>query len=157
MPASILSASRRSSRGRVRAALLRAGGTHLRQQRRIAGRRVVGAAHARGALARQEAKSAYRTVPLWINEYGDVDQTWRTEFTVGWRSTMRRLQLIQDGFTGATAWGAFDNFREHDAVWATYGLLPTDREKWTYTPKLRYHAAKQVYAAVPSGLPPRGA
>ena len=62
----------------------------------------------------------------------------------------------------ALAWDAFDNLHEHDGVWATYGLLKTDRAAWTYAPKKRYFAAKQVYRFVRPGwrrvevaLPPR--
>jgi hypothetical protein len=97
-----------------------------------------------------------------MTEYGDLDQTGLVEWQFAWRSARRLLKFLEDGFSAALAWDAFDNLHEHDGVWATYGLLKTDREAWTYAPKKRYFAAKQVYRFVRPGwrrievrLPPR--
>ena len=35
--------------------------------------------------------------------------------------------------------------------WSTYGLLKTDRTGWTYSPKSRFYAAKQIYRFVRPG------
>jgi hypothetical protein len=98
------------------------------------------------------ANPAWAGRPLWITEYGDLDQSEEVEYGVAWRSTRRLLKLLSDGAAAAMAWDAYDNYHEHDAAWATYGLLRTDRETWTYTPKPRYFAAKQVYRYVPPGF-----
>ena len=96
--------------------------------------------------------SPYKGIPLWLTEYGDLDQTGEVEFGVAWRSTRRLLKLLNDGLSAGLAWDAFDNFHEHDAAWATYGLLQTDREAWKYTPKRRYYSAKQIYRYVRPGF-----
>lgn len=96
--------------------------------------------------------SAFKNCHYWLTEYGDLDQTGEVEFGVAWRSTRRLLKRLNEGFSAGLAWDAFDNFHEHDRAWATYGLLKTDREKWTYSPKRRYYAAKQVYRFVKPGF-----
>ena len=96
--------------------------------------------------------SDHKGKPLWITEYGDLDQTGEIEFEFAWRSTRRLIRLLNDGISAAQAWDAFDNFHEHDAQWAYYGLLKTDSINWTYDPKKRYFAAKQVYKFVKPGF-----
>lgn len=96
--------------------------------------------------------SAYKNIPCWMTEYGDLDQSNEIEFEFALRSTRRLLKFLKDGFSAAQAWDAFDNFHEHDTAWALYGLLRTNKTHWTYTPKHRYYAAKQVYKFVPPGF-----
>lgn len=103
-------------------------------------------------LPRAVAASPHRGVSTWMTEYGDLDQTGAIEWDFAWRSTRRLLKLLEDGWNGAFAWDAFDNLHEHDGVWATYGLLRTDRASWTYTPRKRYFAAQQVYRFVRPGF-----
>lgn len=98
------------------------------------------------------ASEAYRDRPLWITEYGDLDQSEEVEYGIAWRSLRRLLKLLSDGASAALVWDAYDNYHEHDAAWATYGLLHTDRERWTYTPKPRYYAARQVFRYVRPGF-----
>ena len=95
--------------------------------------------------------SAFRNSSVWLTEYGDLDQTGEIEFEFAWRSTRRLMKRLDDGFNAALAWDAFDNFHKHDTVWATYGLLKTDTVNWTYIPKKRFYAAKQVYKFVKPG------
>ncbi|KPL09595.1 MAG: hypothetical protein AMS26_22695 [Bacteroides sp. SM23_62] len=97
-------------------------------------------------------QSEYKGKPLWITEYGDLDQTGEIEFEFAWRSTRRLIRLLNDGVTAALAWDAFDNFHEHDGQWALYGLLKTDSLNWTYQPKKRYFAAKNIYKYVKPGF-----
>ncbi len=96
-------------------------------------------------------QSEYQGKPLWITEYGDLDQTGEIEFEFAWRSTRRLIRLLNDGVTAALAWDAFDNFHEHDRQWACYGLLKTDTVNWSYQPKKRYFAAKNIYKYVNPG------
>jgi len=42
-------------------------------------------------------------------------------------------------------------FIAHDTIWAEYGLFRTDTVNWTYTPRKRYYAARQVYKFVLPG------
>ncbi len=116
----------------------------------------------RAALVEAVATSPHKGASIWMTEYGDLDQTGLIEWQFAWRSARRLMRMLADGFHAAVAWDAFDNLHEHDGVWATYGLLKTDRETWAYTPKKRYFAAKQVYRFVRPGwhrvgvaLPPR--
>ncbi len=116
----------------------------------------------RVALVKAVATSPHKGASVWMTEYGDLDQTGLIEWQLAWRSSRRLLRMLADGFHAAIAWDAFDNLHEHDGVWATYGLLKTDRGRWAYAPKKRYFAAKQVYRFVRPGwhrvavaLPPR--
>jgi hypothetical protein len=95
--------------------------------------------------------SAFKDASVWMSEYGDLDQTGLIEYEFAWRSTRRLMKSMRDGFNAAMAWDAFDNFHEHDTAWAVYGLLRTDTVNWTYTPKKRYFAAKQIYRFVRPG------
>jgi hypothetical protein len=113
-------------------------------------------------LASAVGTGPHKGASVWMTEYGDLDQTGLIEWQVAWRSTRRLLKLLADGFSAGIAWDAFDNLHEHDGAWATYGLLKTDRQGWTYTPKKRYFAARQVYRFVRPGwhrveiaVPPR--
>ena len=97
-------------------------------------------------------QSPLKNKSFLLTEYGDLDQSGEIEFEFAWRSTRRLLKCLNDGVTGAIAWDAFDNFHEHDTVWALYGLLKTDTTNWTYTAKQRFYAAKQVYKYVRPGF-----
>jgi O-glycosyl hydrolase len=105
-----------------------------------------------GKIAGQIRGSAYSDCPVWMTEYGDLDQTGLIEGEFAWRSSRRLLKSLNEGFSAGIAWDAFDNFHEHDGAWAVYGLFSTDTVKWTYAPKPRYHAAKQVYRFVRPGF-----
>jgi len=95
--------------------------------------------------------SAFRNASAWMTEYGDLDQTFEIEYEFAWRSTRRLMKSLDNGFNAGIAWDAFDNFHQHDTIWAEYGLLKTDTVRWTYTPRKRYYAAKQVYKFVLPG------
>ncbi len=95
--------------------------------------------------------SAFSSSSVWMTEYGDLDQTGLIPYEFSWRSTRRLMKALRDGFNAALVWDAFDNFHEHDSAWARYGLLATDTTNWSYTPKKRYFAAKQVYRFVRPG------
>ena len=81
----------------------------------------------RAALVKAVAASPHAGASLWMTEYGDLDQTGLIEWQFAWRSARRLMRVLADGFHAALAWDAFDNLHEHDGVWATYGLLRTDR------------------------------
>jgi len=98
------------------------------------------------------ADSPYKDSAFWVSEYGDLDQSGEIEFEIGWRSDRRILKLLNEGVNAGLVWDAFDNFHEHDAEWASYGLLQTDHEHWQYKPKPRYFAAKQIHRFVRPGF-----
>jgi O-glycosyl hydrolase len=96
------------------------------------------------------ASSRCAGTPIWLSEYGDLDQTGEKEWYVAWVSTARLLGALEGGFNGAMAWDAFDNYHDHDEAWTIYGLIRTGLR--VYTPKKRYYAAKQVYRTVRPGF-----
>lgn len=59
---------------------------------------------------------------------------------------------MRDGVSAGLVWDGYDNYHKHDDSWSLYGLLETDRGKWSYTPKPRYFAARQVYRFVRPGF-----
>ena len=85
----------------------------------------------------------------WLTEYGELDQTGEMEWDAAVSSTRRLLRGLNDGMRAAIVWDAFDNFHEHDDAWTIWGILRYARGR--YTPKKRYHAARQVYRFVPPG------
>ncbi len=97
--------------------------------------------------------SPYAHVPVWLTEYGDLDDL---DFTAGneWANfslaaTERALHALNDGVTVALFWDAYDNYHEHYPRMTYYGLVKnTDH---IYTPKKRYYAAKQLYRYVRPG------
>jgi O-glycosyl hydrolase len=100
-----------------------------------------------------EVRAAASTFPnahLWMGEYGDLDQSGEKEWYVAWVMTLRLLDLLENGYHGALVWDAFDNYHDHDEHWTIYGLLRTGLR--AYTPKKRYHAAKQVFRFVKPGF-----
>jgi len=90
--------------------------------------------------------SAYKDVPVWMTEYGDLEQSGEKEWYVGWVSTARLFDHLQAGFSGSLIWDAYDNYHDHDEHWSIYGVLRTGLR--VYTPKKRYYAAKQVFRFV---------
>ncbi len=103
-------------------------------------------------LPKAVAASPLRAASVWLSEYGDLDQSGAIEWQFSWRSTRRLLKALEDGWNAALVWDAFDNLHAHDAAWASYGLLRTDRASWTYAPRKRYFAARQIYRFVRPGF-----
>lgn len=93
--------------------------------------------------------SAYHGTPLWMTEYGDLEQSGEREWYVAWTMTRRLFDQLEAGFSGALVWDAYDNYHDHDEHWTIYGLLRTGLR--AYTPKKRYHASKQVFRFVRPG------
>lgn len=108
--------------------------------------------HTYGTIAPETYAAVARAAadtPLWMTEYGDLDQSGEKEWYVAWIMTERLLGLLSNGFRAALAWDAFDNYHDHDRHWTLYGLLRTGLR--VFTPKLRYYAARQVFAHVRPG------
>jgi len=62
------------------------------------------------------------------------------------------MKCLHEGYSAAMFWDAMDNYHRHDNAWSTYGLLKTDTVSWTYEPKQRFYALKQLYKYVRPGL-----
>jgi hypothetical protein len=89
-------------------------------------------------------------IPLWMTEYGDLEQTGEREWLVAWLMTSRLLDMLEGGFRAALVWDAYDNYHDHDEHWTIYGLIRTGLR--AYTPKKRFFASKQVFRYVPPGF-----
>jgi hypothetical protein len=98
-------------------------------------------------------QSQYPDVPVWLTEYGDLNDLDRSAenewkgFSV--RATRRALRALNQGVTAALYWDAFDNYHEHYPRLTYYGLIRNSDH--VYTPKKRYYAAKQLYRFVHPG------
>ena len=98
----------------------------------------------------KKTADTYPNKPLWMTEYGDLDQTGEKEWQVAWDSTARALSFVKGGFQAGVVWDAFDNFHEHDDSWTIYGLIRVGNH--ARTPKKRYYAAKHLYRFVKPGF-----
>jgi len=105
-----------------------------------------------GAIKELIAKTPYRNANVWINEFGDLDQTGEIDFEFAWRTTRRLLLELRSGVNSGQLWDAFDNYHKHDTAWATYGMLHTDTLNWQYTPKARFYGLKQIFRFVRPGF-----
>jgi O-glycosyl hydrolase len=99
------------------------------------------------------SKSSFPTVPVWLTEYGDLNDLDRSA-TNEWKSycmaaSERVIRALRDGVSAALFWDAFDNYHEHFPRFTFYGLLGNDNH--VYTRKKRYYAARQLYRFVPPG------
>ena len=98
-------------------------------------------------------QSQYPDVPVWLTEYGDLNDLDRSAenewkgFSV--RATRRVLKALNQGVTAALYWDAFDNYHEHYPRMTYYGLIRNSDH--VYTPKKRYYATRQLYHFVHPG------
>jgi len=93
--------------------------------------------------------TGWKDVPVWMTEYGDLDQTGEREWAVAWTIYRRLLRLLDEGYSAAFNWDAYDNWHDHDESWSIYGLVRRGiRED---TPKKRYWACRQMYRFVRPG------
>jgi hypothetical protein len=94
--------------------------------------------------------SPYAGQPLWMTEFGDLEQSGEREWYVAWIMFSRLLDQLSAGFNAALVWDAYDNYHDHDEFWTIYGLLRTGLR--AFTPKKRYHAVKHVFRFVRPGF-----
>jgi O-glycosyl hydrolase len=85
----------------------------------------------------------HQDAPVWMTEYGDLDQTGEQEYYFAWVILRRLFHLLKGGMNAALNWDAFDNYHDHDEAWTIYGLIRTGLR--TSTPRKRYYACKHVY------------
>jgi hypothetical protein len=95
-------------------------------------------------------RSAYSACPLWMTEFGDLEQSGEREWYVAWVMFSRLLDQMEAGFSASLVWDAYDNYHDHDEHWTIYGLLRTGLR--AYTPKKRYHAVKHIFRFVRPGF-----
>jgi hypothetical protein len=105
-----------------------------------------------GVAKARIVQTAYKDIHLWLNEYGDLDQTNEIENEFSWRITRRLMKALTDGANSCQFWDAYDNYHKHDSAWTTYGLLDTDTLNKIFTPKKRFFASKQAYRFIQPGF-----
>ncbi len=103
--------------------------------------------------------SAYAHVPVWLTEYGDLndeDKTaendW-THFSVA--ANRRALTALNQGATSIFYFDAFDDYEECARRLTFYGLYTSAAH--VYAPKKRYYATRQLYHYVRPGYQRIGA
>ena len=106
-----------------------------------------------GPQVERVRQSSYSEVPVWLTEYGDLndlDRSGENEWkNFSLAATQRALRALNQGANAALYWDAYDNYHEHYPRLTFYGLVKnTDH---VYAPKKRYYAAKQLYHFVRPG------
>ncbi len=92
----------------------------------------------------------YAGKPIWMTEFGDLEQSGEREWYVAWVVASRLMDQLEAGFNGSLVWDAYDNYHDHNEAWTIYGILRTGLR--VHTPKKRYHALKQIYRFVRPGF-----
>jgi O-glycosyl hydrolase len=106
-----------------------------------------------GAQVDRIRRSRYSWLPVWLTEYGDLNDRDRsaendwTNFSLA--ATRRALIALNEGASTALYWDAFDNYHEHASRLTFYGLFQNSDH--IYSPKKRYYATRQLYHFVPRG------
>jgi O-glycosyl hydrolase len=95
-------------------------------------------------------QGAHSEKPIWMTEFGDLEQSGAREWYVAWKMASRLFDQLSAGLNGALVWDAYDNYHDHNEYWSIYGLLRTGL--YTHTPKKRYYAMKQVFRFVRPGF-----
>ena len=98
-------------------------------------------------------KSKYPHIPVWLTEYGDLNDLDRSSENE-WKgfslaATQRALRALNQGASAALFWGTYDNYHEHYPRLTFYGLVQNSDH--IHAPKKRYYAAKQLYHFVRPG------
>ncbi len=106
-----------------------------------------------GPQVERVRQSKFPNVPVWLTEYGDLNDLDRSAenewegFSVA--ATQRALRNLNQGASAAVYWDAYDNYHEHYPRLTFYGLVKNADH--IYSPKKRYFAAKQLYHFVRPG------
>ncbi len=106
-----------------------------------------------GPQAERIRNSKYPQTPVWLTEYGDLDDLDRSAEN-DWKhfslsASRIALTALNQGASAVLFWDAYDNYHEHYPRLTFYGLIRNADH--IYSPKKRYYAAKQLYHFVPPG------
>jgi O-glycosyl hydrolase len=97
--------------------------------------------------------SNYAQTPLWVTEYGDLNDLDRTAgnewkgFSIA--AQRRGLEALNEGASALVFFDAFDDYEDAVQRLCYYGLFQSAGQ--VYAPKKRYYAAKQLYHFVLPG------
>jgi O-glycosyl hydrolase len=97
--------------------------------------------------------SKYSQTPLWVTEYGDLNDLDRTAENE-WKgfsltAQQRGLKALNDGANALVFFDAFDDYEDAVQRLCYFGLFQSAGH--LYAPKKRYYAAKQLYHFVLPG------
>jgi len=106
-----------------------------------------------GAHVQAVRNSAYPHVPVWLTEYGDLndlDKTAANDWTrYSLAANRRALTALNQGASALFFFNAFDDYEECARRLTYYGLFRSADH--VYAPKKRYYATKQLYRFVAPG------
>jgi hypothetical protein len=106
-----------------------------------------------GPQVEQINDSKYPRTPVWVTEYGELDDLNRTAenewngFSIA--AERRGLKALNQGARALLIWDAFDEYDDSVQRLCYYGLFRSAGH--VYAPKKRYYAAKQLYHFVRPG------
>jgi O-glycosyl hydrolase len=97
--------------------------------------------------------SKYSQVPVWLTEYGDLNDEDKT-FENQWKkfslaANRRALTALNQGASALFYFDAFDDYEECAKRLCYYGLFRSASH--VYSPKKSYYATRQLYHFVPPG------
>jgi len=106
-----------------------------------------------GPQAERLKSSKYSRVPVWLTEYGDLNDEDKT-FENQWKSfslaaNRRALTALNQGASALFYFDAFDDYEECAKRLCFYGLFRSASH--VYSPKKSYYATRQLYHFVPPG------
>jgi len=106
-----------------------------------------------GPQVERVKSSRYPEVPVWLTEYGDLNDRERTPEN-DWKkyslaANRRALTALNQGANAVFFFDAFDDYEECARRMTFYGLFTSADH--IYTPRKRYYATRQLYHFVPPG------
>jgi len=112
-----------------------------------------------GPQVERVASSSYPQVPVWLTEYGDLndrEKTARNEWkNYSLASNRRALTALNQGTSAVLFFDAFDDYEECARRLTFYGLFRSADH--IYAPKKRYYSTRQLYHFVRPGAQRIGA
>jgi len=106
-----------------------------------------------GPQVRRVKASQYPRTPVWLTEYGDLNDLDKTaendwkKFSLA--ANRRALTALNQGASALLYFDAFDDYEECARRMCFYGLFTSDDQ--IYKPKKRYYATRQLYHFVRPG------
>ena len=106
-----------------------------------------------GPQVRRVKASKYPQTPVWLTEYGDLNDLDKTaendwkKFSLA--ANRRALTALNQGASALLYFDAFDDYEECARRMCFYGLFTSDDQ--IYKPKKRYYATRQLYHFVRPG------
>ncbi len=106
-----------------------------------------------GPQVERVSASEYRQVPVWLTEYGDLNDQDKTAEN-DWKrfslaANRRALTALNEGARALFFFNAFDDYEECARRLTFYGLFSSANH--VYSPKKRYYATRQLYHFVRPG------